>query len=75
MWLCYNTCMPEKRNTYGLDACSAYSLRVCGDNPCEYHRAVDESKKRGITLQALMDYRMQKGVIRDDEGDEETDSI
>lgn len=69
---CYNTHMPSKRNTHGLDVCTTYTLRVCGDNPCEYHCAVDESKKRGITLQALINYRMQ-ATNRSNDNDERRD--
>ncbi len=49
--------MPSKRNAYRLTACSDYSLRVCGDDPCEYHIAVDDAKARGITIQALIEFR------------------
>ncbi len=49
--------MPSKRNTYNLVACSDYSLRLCGENPCEFHLAVDDARRRGITIQALIEFR------------------
>jgi len=53
---CYNTHMPSKRNTHGLNACTDYSIRVCGETPCEYHQAIDEAKSRGISLANYMKY-------------------
>ena len=59
--------MPSIRNTHGLIACTRYTLRVCDDEPCEYHMAVDEAKQRGITLDMLMHYRSIQSGERDEE--------
>ena len=46
--------MPGKRETFGLDACTDYTLRICSkDNPCEFHAKQQEARLAG---QSLADY-------------------
>ena len=46
--------MPGKRETFGLDACTDYTLRICSkDNPCQFHAKQQEARLAG---QSLADY-------------------